>query len=125
MSALPSRIYMQKTGDQNAVSRTALPPSNDTSVIADASSSEHSARARIDRAKIHVIHTRRQSDAPKNERQVARIRRLMLTSLFGVLYLIAMGALHLQGLIDSFVLKAAIGLIGAPAVMFYACFGAG
>ncbi|HEV7856632.1 MAG TPA: diguanylate cyclase [Herminiimonas sp.] len=119
---------MQKTGDQNAVSRTALPSSDDTSGgMGNASPSgreKSSSGAGIDRAKFHVIHTRRQSDAPKNERQVARIRRLMLTSLFGVLYLIAMGVLHWQGLIDSFVLKAAIGLIGVPAVVFYACFGA-
>jgi diguanylate cyclase (GGDEF)-like protein len=76
-------------------------------------------------AKIHVVHARRQSDSPKTERQIARIRRLMLTSIFGVLYLIALHVFYQQGLISLSVLKTGIVLVAGPAMLFYVCFALG
>jgi diguanylate cyclase (GGDEF)-like protein len=118
---------MQNTGDQNAVSKTELPSSDDVSnVIEDSvSHSAFSLRRKGDRTKIHVVHARRQSDAPKNDRQLARIKRLLLTSIFGVLYLIAMGVFYRMGLINNLVLNVSLILIGGTAAVFYICFGIG
>jgi diguanylate cyclase (GGDEF)-like protein len=76
-------------------------------------------------AKIHIVHARRQADANQGKRQTARIRRLLLTSVFGLLYLAAIIVFYLQGLVDQFALTVAVVLIGSAIVLFYTCFALG
>lgn len=82
-------------------------------------------RIKGNRAKIHVVHTRRQSDSSKSDEQSTRIKRLLLTSVFGVFYLLAAGAFYWLGLLDRFVLTVAVSMIVSIAITFYACFAFG
>jgi diguanylate cyclase (GGDEF)-like protein len=112
-------IYMHNTGDQHAISR-AGPASSENELDAAASLASP---VHFDHPKIHVVHTRRQSDAPRDEDWSMRVKPLALTSVFGVLYLSAMSILYQQGVIDAAVLKVAIVLVAALAAFFYSCFG--
>jgi len=109
---------MHKTGDQSAVPKTEFPSADDVPDVIDELVAPRSAPRYAERAKIHVVHTRRENDTPKNQRQIARIKRLLLTSIFGVLFLSAMAIFYRTGLVDQFVLKAAIVLITVPAIGF-------
>jgi diguanylate cyclase (GGDEF)-like protein len=119
MSVAYWRIYMHNPGDQQAISAAEDRASSDDGL--DAASS--AASLSPDRREIHVVHTRRQSDMPREENWSMRVRPLALTSVFGVLYLFAMSIFYRQGLIDARVLKAAVVLVSGLAAFFYTCFG--
>ncbi|HWT72739.1 MAG TPA: GGDEF domain-containing protein [Oxalicibacterium sp.] len=110
---------MHNPGDQHAIS-IAQHASSDSRL--DAASSAVSS-LHPDRPKVHVVHARRQSDVPRDDGLSTRVKPLALTSVFGVLYLLAMAVFYQQGLIDALVLKAAIALVAGLAAFFYACFG--
>jgi diguanylate cyclase (GGDEF)-like protein len=119
MSVFFSGVYMHKTGDQRAVSNT----EDASSTGARDQDALQSAHPHIERTKVHVVHERRHSDLLCDPEWRARVRPLRLTSIFGVLYLLAMGVFYQQGLIKLRVLEAAIALAASLASFFYVCFG--
>jgi diguanylate cyclase (GGDEF)-like protein len=106
---------MHSNGQQRAVRETEFASSEDELDGAPASSY-------LERRKIQLKQILRQLDAG-DESWNRRVKPLGLTSIYGVLYLLAMAVLHAQGLIDVLVLKAAITLVSILAAVFYAFFG--
>lgn len=77
--------------------------------------------------KIHVVQERRRpaGHANQQERQAARIRRLVLNTAFACLYLLAIGAFYLMGLVELFVLKVATAMVCVSFSIFYLSFATG
>lgn len=110
---------MRKSNDQDIVSTTDRLPSGE----AAGTQADHSAKTA--HAKIHAVRARRKFNTSEDSRQAARIRHLLLTSVFGLLYLLAIGIFYLRGLVDRTALTVAIVLIGTFIGLFYTCFALG
>ncbi len=119
---------MRQTGDQNAVPTSDCPaPRDSASRNADAAAliGEHPDVASA--KKIHVVKERRRapSQTSLQDRQAARIHRLVVTGGFAVLYLVALGAFCLLRLVDLLALQVAAVLVCISFVFFYYCFASG
>lgn len=132
---------MRQIGDQHAVSSSESSPavgngtsdhvegiSPDTANISpDPRDSSHDNRSHRSAQKIHVVQERRRPAGNTNqqERQAVRIRRLVVNTAFAGLYLLAIGAFYLMGLVELFVFKVATAMVGASFSVFYVSFAAG
>ena len=118
---------MRQTGDQNAVPMTDYSPSGEDASHSSsiATALDFNSEPEAAQAKIHVVQTRAESALHAKSLQAARIRRLLLTSMFGMLYLVAMGLFYLQGMVSQTALRVAMILIGISFAIFYGCFALG
>ena len=107
---------------------------DDASVVANTAepsderdATPHDNRRHRSGQKIHVVQERRRpaGHANQQERQAARIRRLVLNTAFACLYLLAIGAFYLMGLVELFVLKVATAMVGVSFSVFYISFATG
>lgn len=114
---------MRQTGDQHAVPMPDAVPQRGgvPGMEAGVASGDRCQQ------KIHVVQERRrpQVEANQQERQAARIRRLVWNTGYGTLYLLALGVFHVLGLIDLFVVQLAVGSVAVAFLFFYGCFATG
>ena len=120
---------MRQTGDQNAVSQNE--PRADLFPLEEAERqleffaeiSQHHDQVR--KSKVHVVRARHASPLDPKARQVLRVRRLMMTGVLALIYLLVIAIFYLQGLIALRVLQANAVLIGTAFLLFRLCFALG
>lgn len=115
---------MRQTGDHNAVPGTGSLPLQDDARHPNAHR-QRNTHTGAHSVKIHVVRARHHFTSDRDERQSARIRRLMLAGVLALLYMLTLGVFYLQHLIALQTLQIAIVLACTSFLLFRLCFALG
>jgi diguanylate cyclase (GGDEF)-like protein len=112
---------MRQTGDHNAVPGTGSLPLPEPARHPDAGAHRQAG----EHEKVHVVRARHATVSTQAERQAVRVKRLLTTTVLGLMYMAILGIFYLQGLIEAGVLQIAALLVVSVFLLFRVCFALG